>query len=49
MQSSRHHQKGNTVFPRYVPQSWESKIPPQSYTPQEIAGPNKALLGETNG
>ena len=29
--------------------SWQSKGTPQGQPPQEIAGPNKALLRETNG
>ena len=29
----------------FGPGSWEPKVPP----PQEIAGPNKALLRESNG
>ena len=42
------------VFWRYPVshlKSWEPKVPPQSYPPQEIASPNKALLKlkETNG
>ena len=33
-----------------IQRSWEPKVPtPQGHPPQEIAGPNKALLRETNG